>query len=56
MSHRASKPHQQGRIGHKIVVETEFAGESEQISRAEYVSEDAWSGQSPDGGVIWILF
>ena len=27
---------------------TELAGESKQISRAEYVTEDAWSGQGPD--------
>ena len=39
-----------------VIVEPELAGKSKQISRAEYVSEDAWSGQSPDGGVIWILF
>ena len=39
-----------------VIVESELAGKSKQISRAEYVTEDAWSGQSPDGGVIWILF
>ena len=32
------------------------AGKSEQISRAEFVSEDAWAGQSASGSIIWVLF
>merc|ERR1712181_2287 len=42
VSHRACKPHKQGK--------------SEQISRAEYVTEDAWFRQCPHRSIIWILF